>query len=257
MKKKLLIGSAVSLALVLIAGGIGLSLTGARHLSAPSAESLALKGAHLGKQELSSPPAEGKPSVEATASGQQTAADGAASADSATGQISAGQAGSSAASTAGPTSDAAAKKADKGPVPRPLIDLLAYGGSGSSSPDKTSAALDTPPPPDLLGADGKPVAAATAPVPPSWTVEVGLFATRDGVDRKMSLLKKDFPTVSLAAWKTQDGQLWYSASIPDLRPRGAIALAYRLKEQGEQTVMAVPPPSKTTAAPSADAKQAD
>lgn len=255
-----------SVAVVMIAGGLGLGfLVNPGQLVAPSVTSLATSGLEQGIRAgldaaKGKPPAgktpegkasEGKPATGKPADGKATDA-----------KAPDGKTPDGKAADGKPTDPKAAgpKAADAPPTPtppppplppaRPLALLFAPQGVGPALSLPAS-----PPPPDLVGADGKPLAAPDAPVPLPWSVEVGLYASVPRAQEAMAVLRGRFPAITLAVWADSDQKTWFSASIPSLRPQQADSLARTLRGEGYSPVAAVPapPPSPAPAAPGAKA----
>lgn len=261
-----------SVALVMVAGGLGLGfLVNPGQLVAPSVTSLATtgleQGIRAGLDAAKGKPGGNKPAEEKPASGKpvdgKTSDGKAPDGKGVEGKSPDGKPAHGAPSGDTPTDGKPREKATGGatasasssppPVPlppaRPLAVLLSPQGVGPALSLPT-----TPPPPDMLGADGKPLAAPEAPLPPPWSVEVGLYATQARAQEALTLLRGRFPAVSMAVWADSDQKTWFSASIPSLRPQQADSLARTLRSEGFNPVAAVPaPPPSPPAAPGAKA----
>lgn len=140
-----------------------------------------------------------------------------------------------------PAKDTPAKETPKeaAPLPaaRPLALLISPRGTGPALAVPTD-----PPPPDLLGADGKPLASPEAALPVPWSVEVGLYASQERAAAALKTLQKLYPTSALAVWLDGDQTQWFTISIPNMRPQQADSLARSLRAEGYQPVTAVPMP---------------
>lgn len=129
------------------------------------------------------------------------------------------------------------KEAAPLPAARPLALLISPRGTGPALAVPTD-----PPPPDLLGADGKPLASPEAALPVPWSVEVGLYASQERAAAALKTLQKLYPASALAVWLDGDQTQWFTISIPNMRPQQADSLARSLRAEGYQPVTAVPMP---------------
>lgn len=129
------------------------------------------------------------------------------------------------------------KEAAPLPPARPLALLISPRGTGPALAVPTD-----PPPPDLLGADGKPLASPEAALPVPWSVEVGLYASQERAAATLKTVQKLYPASALAVWQDGDQTPWFTISIPNMRPQQADQLARTLRAEGYQPVSAVPMP---------------